>query len=437
MSITTTEIDPFLGHLIKADRADVTAEWLVERRENAFGRLGEIAVPGRKDEEWRFMRLKPLTSRRLGHASFIADAAADLVEEASFDESQGLRLVVSNGFVDTKRSDVSALPSGAYVGGLSGLPEDMLGAVQDNLGRATDFYADDLFRTLNTASFGDVVCVVVPPDTLVEQPIHLLHVVDGVADVAVHPRVLVVAGRGSKFSFVEEWRGDADGSYFTNTVTEVYVAENANVSHLRVQREHEEAAHISRLGVAIAQNGHYDSRSFSFGARLSRNDLYVRTEGEGAWARLDGLAVLHGEQESDTHSVMDNGKPNCNSHQLHKVVADGKAHGVFNGKIFVREGAQKISAYQLNRNLLLSNKARVDTKPQLEIFADDVECSHGATIGQLDDEQQFYLQSRGVPADEARAILTYAFAAEVVEGVTVPSVRDALIEETFNRTQGR
>ncbi len=437
MSMTTTEIDPFLGHLIKSDRADAKAEWLVERRESAFGRLGEIAVPGRKDEEWRFMRLKPLTQRRLSHASLVADAGADLVADASFEESNGARLVVTNGFVDAARSDVSALAKGAYVGGLDDLPAEMLGAVQDNLGRATDYYGDDLFRTLNTASMADVVCVVVPPDTLVEQPIHLLHVVDGETEVAAHPRVLVIAGRGSKFSFVEEWRGDADGAYFTNAVTEVYVAQDANVSHLRVQLEHEGASHISRLGVAIAQNGHYDSRSFTFGARLSRNDLYIRAEGEGAWARIDGLAVLQNDQESDTHSVMDNGKPHCNSHQLHKVVADGKSHGVFNGKIFVREDAQKISAYQLNRNLLLSNSARVDTKPQLEIFADDVECSHGATIGQLDDEQQFYLQSRGVPADEARAILTYAFAAEVVEGVTVGSVRDALIEETFNRTQGR
>lgn len=437
MSNTTTEIDPFLGHLIKRDRAEVTAEWLVERRENEFGRLGEIAVPGRKDEEWRFVRLKPLTTKRLSHATFAADAAPELVADASFEEANGARLVVTNGFIDADRSDTSQLPESVYVGGLDSLPDAMLGAVQDNLGRATDFYSDDLFRTLNSASFADVVCIVVPPDTLVERPIHLLNVVDGETDVATHPRVLVIAGRGSKCSFVEEWRGEADGAYFTNAVTEVYVADNANVSHLRVQREHEAATHISRLGVAIAQNGHYDSRSFSFGARLSRNDLYVRAEGEGAWARIDGLAVLHDEQESDTHSVMDNGKPHCNSHQLHKVVADDKAHGVFNGKIFVRQDAQKISAYQLNRNLLLSNKARVDTKPQLEIFADDVECSHGATIGQLDDEQQFYLQSRGVPADEARAILTYAFAAEVVEGITVPSVRDALIEETFKRTQGR
>ena len=430
MSTETSELHPFVAAFLASEA--VGDDSFAERRRVARARLPEIGVPTPRHEEWRFVKLRPLLGAAFGHGARAGALTAEQVDALLLEETADSRLVFVDGARAAEHSRTTALPDGVAAGGFDELDEAQQGAVVDALGHVADFYRDDLFLTLNDATFGDVACVVVPPNTKVEAPLHLLYAQTG--DAAVQARVVVVVGRGSELTLVEDYVGVEGATGFTNAVTEVVVADDARVQHVRIQREAEASFHIARVAARLHRSAHYDSVAVNFGARVSRSDVYVQHAGEGAWARIDGLTLIGGEQASDTHSVIDNQRQHCQSHQLHKCVVGGRGHAVFNGKIFVREGAQRISAYQLNRNLLLSNEARVDTKPQLEIFADDVECSHGATVGQLDEDQAFYLVSRGVTPERARAILTYAFAAEVIEAVHVPSLQRRLEAMASDRT---
>ncbi len=237
-----------------------------------------------------------------------------------------------------------------------------------------------------------------------------------------YPRALVVAAPGSRCTVIEDFVSLHQDAGFTNSVTEIAVGENASVRHVRLQRESASAFHIATCGVRAARDGRYSNVSVSLGARISRYNLNVTQAGEGTDFEIDGLALISGRQLADTHSFLDHAHPHGRSRQLHKCIAGGAAHAVFNGKILVRPGAQRTDSAQQSRNLLLSERAHVDTKPQLEIFADDVKCAHGATVGQLDAEQIFYLKSRGLCESTARDLLTFAFAAEIVERIALPSV---------------
>jgi Fe-S cluster assembly protein SufD len=275
--------------------------------------------------------------------------------------------------------------------------------------------------------------VLVGPDREVTHPIHLLFI-SASAETVSFPRVLVVAAPGSRCSVIEDFvslHGDAG---FTNAVTEISVAENARVRHIRLQRESVSAFHIATCGVRVARDGRYSSLTVSLGARVSRYNLNLLQAGAGTDFEIDGLALISGRQLADTHSFVDHALPHGRSRQLHKCIAGGASHAVFNGKILVRPGAQRTDSAQQNRNLLLSQRSHVDTKPQLEIFADDVKCAHGATVGQLDAEQVFYLKSRGLSESSARNLLTFAFAAEIVERIRIPSLvqrlEDLLVRET-------
>jgi Fe-S cluster assembly protein SufD len=416
---------PFVERWFQATRPEPAVPWVSDLRGAAFDRFSRAEVPTRKHEEWRFFDLRPIVD------STWTFAGDDSVDAASFErDDTGVRLVLTNGVLDRDASSFDD-SAGFAAGGLADLDDEARGAIVDLLGSATRGLDDDLFCAANTAFFRDAACVVIPPDTLVEHPIHI--VVNGTeAGAAHHPRIAIVVGRGSKATVLEEYRG-AEQEYFTNAVTEVLVGESANLHHVRVQRDDNAARHVARVGARVQSSGSYDSVHVTLGAASSRTDVWLSHEGEDAWARVDGLAMVDGKRETDTHSVIDNTRPRCTSHQLHKCVVDDQAHAVFNGKIFVREGAQKIDAYQLNRNLLLSNRARVDTKPQLEIFTDDVECTHGATVGQLDEEQLFYLVSRGYTPEVARATLTYAFAAEVINEVKMPALARELEQAAHAR----
>jgi Fe-S cluster assembly protein SufD len=266
-------------------------------------------------------------------------------------------------------------------------------------------------------------------------PIHILFV-STQAGVAVCPRLLVLADAGAACTVIEDYVSLTDVAHFTNAVTEVSVASGASVRHVRLQRESAAAFHIATCAVAVAKDASYSSQSIACGARLSRYNLDIAQRGEGAEIAIDGLAMIQGEQLADTHTSMDHAFPNGRCTQLHKTIVGGAAHAVFNGKILVREGAQLTNSAQQNRNLLLSPRAHVDTKPQLEIFADDVKCAHGATVGQLDAEQLFYLRSRGLPETQARNLLTYAFGAEIIRRIPVPSLVDQLQRLVLDQTGG-
>lgn len=419
------ERHPFVERWCGAERPEPAVTWVEDVRDAAFKRFAAADVPTRKHEEWRFFDLRPIVDAQWSFA------AADTVDPEPFArDDAGARIVLTNGILDRDASSLDTAGDAA-VGGLADLDDEARGAVVDLLGSATRKLQDDLFCSANTAFFRDVACVVIPPDTVIEKPIHIvLNATEG--GTAHHPRVAIVVGRGSKATVIEEYRG-IDGEYFTNSVSEALVGESANLHHVRVQRDDEASRHVARVGARVQESATYDSVHVTFGAASSRTDVWLTHEGEGAWARIDGLAMVDGKRETDTHSVIDNTRPRCTSHQLHKCVVDDRGHAVFNGKIFVREGAQKIDAYQLNRNLLLSNRARVNTKPQLEIFADDVECTHGATVGQLDEEQLFYLVSRGYTPEVARATLTYAFAAEVIDEIKIPALARELEQAAHAR----
>ncbi|MEZ4461298.1 MAG: Fe-S cluster assembly protein SufD [bacterium] len=372
--------------------------------------LADRALPNAKDEDWRFSDTRALYERRF---DVQAPAPSNAVPATLSDAGQS-HLVTDNGFV------VASVASGFELTTLDKLPDVEAAAVKDVLGSIAKW--DDAFALISAELQRDVLCLVVPPKAVVEAPIHLSHWATGSNTTAL--RTVIIAGRESQFTVVEDYRGQ--GEYLRLATTEVVVGPNANVKHVRVQEESTGAAHLLRSAVRLSAHSHYDSYTVSCGAQWARHDLLASHEGEGAFCRIDGLVLASGHQVSDTHSAIDNTRPHCESHQLHKSIVGGKAHSIFNGKILVQKGAQKIDAYQLNRSLLLSNTARVDTKPQLEILADDVRCSHGATIGQLDDEQLFYLRSRGFDENGARGMLTYAFAGEILEQIPVAELRNRL-----------
>lgn len=392
-------------------------------------RLRGLELPTRKTEDYRFFNLKPIVE----HDWKPSEPDTSDVSDWVLDESRDTVLVVRNGVIDTASSRLT-LPEGAFVGPLSELPAAEQAAVRDAVATKVDGLEDDVFLALNEATGNDAACIVLRPDTVVDAPIHVLYVGTG-DDTYNAPRLVMLAANGAKATVVEDFRG-AD-RVFTNALSHVVVGENANVHHVRVQRDGVEARHVSRVVARVGRFARYDSVHVTLGAVSSRNDVWVSHDGDDGWSRIDGLAMLDGQREADTHSVIDNRRLRCESHQLHKCIVDGRGHAVFNGKIFVREGAQNTDAYQLNRNLLLSPRAKIDTKPQLEIWADDVQCTHGATIGQLDDEQLFYLQSRGMAPDEALATLTYAFAAEVIDSIEVKSLAATLEATAHERTMVR
>ena len=399
-------------------------------RAEAVDRVGVLTVPTIRDEEWRFTDISPLTRQTFqpvrGPAPReLADAERFHVDEAT------TRLVFVDGVYAPGLSRIAA--DGAVVANLSAVDSRQGEIVARHLGRYAEF-RDNVFAALNTAFVHDGALVIVPAGRAVAAPIHLLFVARE-KDAASYPRCLVVAGRGSAATVVEDFVSLTDGAYFTDAVTEIAVAEDARIDHVRVQREGGQSFHIGNGAVSLATGARFHSVSVALGARLSRYNLNVKQAAEGASCTIDGLAVIGGRQLADTHTSIDHLKPHGVSRQLHKCIVSGAAHAVFNGKIFVHPRAQRTDSSQSSRTLLLGARARVDTKPQLEIFADDVKCAHGATVGRLDDDAVFYLRSRGLTDAAARNLLTYAFGAEVVDRIPVASLRQRLEATLLAETQ--
>jgi Fe-S cluster assembly protein SufD len=408
-----------LGDLLSGPRP---AEW-ASLREAAELRLAGSELPTTADEDWKYTHLKPLTDLSFGPApQATVDISGHLLPEMV-----GTRQVFVNGHHAPHASCASAVPAGVRF-----FPMSTASEACHALGSVGNGAAKGLFEDLNTARFEDGAVILVPKNLKMALPMHLLFVTKADSPIAVFPRLLVVLERGAELELVEEHHGE--GTYLSCPVVEVRVGEGAILRHERVQREDESAFHFGTVRAEVAKGGQYHSRTLSFGARLSRQEPWLLLA-EGAEVGLDGLALLDGPQVADTHSFLHHAEPHASSHQLHKCIVDGKARAVFSGKILVAPHAQGTDAKQQSRNLLLSGTARVDTKPQLEIYADDVKCSHGATVGQLDPEELFYLQSRGLNADDARNLLTYGFAADVINRIPVASLRRSLRHLVMARTQ--
>ena len=399
--------------------------WLVPVRRQAFESFRATGFPSPRDEEWRFTPVTPIASAEFVPAPAAAVSEAG-VSQFYFGHPEWPRLVFVNGRYDAGLSNLPALPAGVRIGSLAAaVSADP--ALERHVARHAPISTSP-FTALNTAFLKDGAFIHVPRGLVLEQPVTVLFVSTGEAAGAVtHPRNLFIVEDGANASIVESYVTVApDSRYFTNVVTEVVAGANSWIEHTRIQRESEQAYHIGRTHVAQSADSHYRSFTLAMGGAMARHNLDAHLDAPNIETLMYGLYLTRGDQVVDNHTAIYHDHPHCRSWEVYKGVLDGKSRAVFNGKVFVKPEAQKTDAKQTNRNLLLSRTARVDTKPQLEIFADDVKCTHGATVGQLDEVALFYARSRGIPQVEAMRLLTYAFAAEVVHEVALAPVREEL-----------
>jgi len=390
-------------------------------RESAFARFAELGLPASGDENWKYTSLAPLAQLPFAAARPGAASPDSLVRSLAAPGS--LQLVFVDGHYRPELSSAAPESGGAFIGSLRAALAERPREVGRELARHADFRRDSL-TALNTAFLEDGAFIHLPADTFLAAPIHLFFVATGGGEATLsHPRNLIVAGARSRAAVIETYAGPADATYFTNAVTEVVLGEGAQVEHYKLQQEGARAFHVGLLQVTHGRDSRFRSHSLALGGALARNEVRALFSSEGGDCTLNGLYMGSGRQHLDNRTLIDHKSPRCTSRELYKGVLDGEAHGVFGGRVLVREDAQKTDARQINKNLLLSDGAVIDTKPQLEIFADDVKCAHGAAVGELDEDALFYLRSRGLSPQTARSLLTYAFASELVDSIPVLPLR--------------
>ena len=409
-------------------------EWARSLKLSAITRFEALGFPTTKNEDWHFTSVAPIAEREFDLlAPPVHGVTAAQLEPFTFGATDWHTLVFVNGRYDAALSSAKGLPDGVTLVPLKRAYEELPLLVEQYLGKVAA-YEGQTFTALNTAFLDDGAVLHVAREVEVAPPIHLLFVSDASAGAGTsQPHNLIVLDRFAKATVIESYAGLGDGSYFTNAVTEAVVGDGATLTHLKLQRESAQAYHVGTVDVRQARDSHLVQFSFATGAALSRTNIYTELRGEGCGATLNGLYLGDGEQHIDHQTRIEHVEPNCYSREHYKGILDGAAHGVFNGKVFVHPAAQKTDGKQTNNTLLLSEKAQIDTKPQLEIFADDVKCTHGATVGRLDETSLFYMKSRGIDARTARELLTYAFAADVLETIEQVEVREALEAATLKR----
>jgi Fe-S cluster assembly protein SufD len=413
-------------------------QWARSLRLSAITRFEELGFPTTKNEDWHFTSVSPIAEREfepLTGRRAEGGVTKRQLAPFGFGAADWHTLVFVNGRFDASLSDVAGIPDGVSVLPLERAYDELPLLVEQHMGRIASIDAHT-FTALNTAFINDGAVVHVAKDVELTRPIHLLFVSDdGAVNGVAQPRNLIVLDRFAKATVIETYAAldGTRGSYFTNAVTEATLGDGSTLTHLKLQRESEQAYHVGTVDVRQGRDSHLVSFSFATGGALSRTNVYTELRGEGCGATLNGLYLGDGEQHIDHQTRIEHFEPNCYSRELYKGILDGSAHGVFNGKVFVHPAAQKTDGKQTNNTLLLSERAQIDTKPQLEIFADDVKCTHGATVGRLDDNSLFYLKSRGINARTARELLTYAFAADVLETIELAEVKEGLEEIVLKR----
>ncbi len=428
--LITTQPNLYLSQLLTSrhpfDAESLGAETtglLQGLRDRASALAQELALPTPRNEEWRFTDLAPLRQIKFAGSQrqrLLVNPEAEGFKPLILPEV-AVRLVFMNGGYSPELSAIANLPSGLSVSNLSG----QSGAIANYLDQQPG--AEEVFTTLNTASFTDAAVIWVQRNQELQSPVHLLFISSpGASPCLVSPRCLVVAEPSSSLTLIEEYVTLGVGTDLTNAVTEIWLQDNAQVNHSRIQRQSEADFHVGKTIVSQGRDSRYTCHAVSLGGRISRHNLEVHSTGQQTDTTLNGLTVAAGEQLADTHSEIAFSQPHCTSHQLHKCIVSDRARGVFNGKVSVPKAAQLTNAAQLNRNLLLSPKARIDTKPQLEIVADNVKCSHGATVSQLEAEEVFYLQSRGLDYQSACNLLVEGFAVEMLEPIPSAALRQTL-----------
>ncbi|MCE1188796.1 MAG: Fe-S cluster assembly protein SufD [Ignavibacteria bacterium] len=386
------------------------------QRKYSLEKLLALPFPTLKDEDWRYTDVSSLNDKRFS-ATGKAKISKEALRKYLFKKSEYITLVYVNGLFDEKNSQLGSLPEGVT------LSHSLSAASGKTLGSTLD--TANYFSMLNSAFMNQGTVLQLKKNTVLETPVYILHVTT-TENAAIYPRNYIMLEDNSQATVIENYVRTSDAEYFTNSVTEIFVGENSQLTHVRIQDESLNAYFVNNTQVRQKQNAVYTSYNISFGSRLSRTDLQTHFEGQNGESHLYGLYIAGGEQLVDNHTMIDHAVPNCQSNEVYKGVLAGNARGVFNGKVLVRPDAQKTAAFQQNKNILLSETALVDTKPQLEIFADDVKCSHGATVGQLDENALFYLRSRGFGKDLARSILIFAFAEDVVRSIKLAPVVEYL-----------
>ena len=411
-----------------AERGDQEPSWLWTIRRAALDRFHALGFPTTRDEEWRFTPVAAISESVFKTADEVtarvtkAQLAPYLLRQVSC-----TLLVFVNGRFSPELSTIHGAPRGVVLSNLASVLQTDPGLIDPYLTRCATFDRQ-AFTALNTAFAQDGAVVHIPANTVLSQPVHVLYYSTASEPVVTHPRTILVAGDNSQGRIIEMYAGAEGERYWTNAVTEIVAGENSHIDHFRVQRESLSASHISSTHILLERSAVFAQQSVTLGGALVRNDINARLSAEGIECTLNGLYLGNGNCLIDNHTAIDHAMPHCASHELYKGMLDGHARGVFNGKIFVRQDAQKTDAKQTNQVLLLSDDATINTKPQLEIFADDVKCTHGATVGQIDAEALFYLRARGIGRDEARAMLVHAFASDVIDRISIEPLRQALEE---------
>jgi Fe-S cluster assembly protein SufD len=409
--------------------------WVRDMRRHAFAHFTSQGFPTTRDEEFRATPVNAIADTAFEPAPATPAAPtlpASVREQFTIPGLEtAAELIFLNGRFAPGLSTIGTLPQGVRVANLASVLANEPALVEPYLNKVIAFPTQG-FTPLNTAFIEDGAVVILSDNAILEQPVHLVYVsLGGTQPFVAHPRTLVVAGRNSQGKVIESFVGTH--AYFTNTVAEIVGADNSHLDHYRVQRESLDAYHVSSLHVRLARSAVFTSHNLALGGKLVRNDVNATLNDQGIVCTLNGLYLVDGKRLIDNHTTIDHAQPHCESHELYKGVLDDQGRGVFNGKIFVREDAQKTDAKQTNKVLLLSEDATINTKPQLEIFADDVKCTHGATVGQLAPEQLFYLRARGIGAAEAQAMLIHAFASDIVERIDLEPLRDQLEQYLLSR----
>ena len=422
-------------------RGAAAPAWVKARRELAQGQFAKDGFPTTRMEDWRFTNITPIAESEFALAAGAFAQAPALV--AGVNVPGAVRLVILNGEFAAGLSDLSALPKGLRIASLRDGARDATDGLETHLAKVVNL-ATHPFAALNTAFLDDGVAIMVTAGAVIETPIHIVIVTGsdlpseasakgGGQAVVAHPRVLIIAGANSQVRVAQTFIGAVGDIYFNNAVAEVVVGEGANVELYTDQRESDQAFHLVNIQAHVGAKGVFASHAFSTGSRIMRHDIGIGLKGAGADGTMNGVYLADGERLMDTHTSLDHAMPHCTSHEIYKGILAGKAKAVFNGRIIVRLDAQKTDAKQTNRALLLSDDATINSNPQLEIFADDVKCTHGAAVGQLDEEALFYLQARGLTRADARDMLLHAFAGEVLEGLKIPALREQVEANFFTR----
>ncbi len=435
MTQVADKLDQYIAAFerLETDPESKRPDWLFEIRKEAFASLLTHGFPHSRQEEWRHTNVSPIVQRNIQIAESKDHAVVlDEIRDYLVGNLDAYQLVFINGWYEPQFSSLAGLPEGVRVESIASILKSEPARLEPYLARKGS-YEDRPFAALNTAFIQDGVYIHIPNHTSLDRPIHFLYYSKTNPDpqgnptlYSIYPRNVIVAGKSSQATIVESYAGDDGQEYLTNAVTEVSIAPNASVEHCKLQRESKQAFHITFTQVHLDRDSQYNHHAIKLGSGFVRNDVSAILDEQGIHCRLNGLSLENGKRHVDNHTWIRHAKPHCESHELYKGILDEQSTGVFKGQIFVAKDAQKTDAKQTNQTLLLSKEAEIHSMPQLEIYADDVKCTHGSTTGHLEEEAVFYLQTRGLNQQAARSLLTYAFASEIVNFIGVEAIREQL-----------